>query len=46
MLRHKTLVGPSLRSRPFDRQKAEAAVALPCIDRLAAPGMTRCIRTG
>ena len=44
MLRYKTLIGPSLRSRTFDRQKAEAAVAVRCINRFTALGMPRSVR--
>jgi hypothetical protein len=44
MLRSKTLIGPSLRARRFDRQKVEAAVALRCINRFTALGMPRSIR--
>ncbi len=44
MLRYKTLIGPSLRSRAFDRQKVEAAVALRCINRFTAIGMPESIR--
>jgi hypothetical protein len=44
MLRYKTLIGPGLRSRAFDRQKAEAAVAVRCINRFTALGMPRSIR--
>lgn len=44
MLRYKTLIGPSLRSRTFDRQKVEAAVAVHCINRFTALGMPRSIR--
>lgn len=36
MFRYKTLIGPSLRSRSFDRQKVEAAVAVRCINRFTA----------
>jgi hypothetical protein len=36
---YKTLIGPSLRSRTFDRQKVEAAVAVRCINRFTALGM-------
>lgn len=46
MLRYKTLIGPSLRSRAFERQKAEAAVAVRCINRFTALGMPRSIRIG
>jgi IS5 family transposase len=46
MLRYKTLIGPSLRSRAFDRQQAEAAVAVRCINRFTALGMPRSIRIG
>ncbi len=44
MLRYKTLIGPSLRSRTFDRQKVEAAVAVRCINRFTALGMPRSMR--
>jgi hypothetical protein len=44
MLRYKTLIGPSLRSRAFDRQKTEAAVAVRCINRFTALGMPQSIR--
>jgi IS5 family transposase len=44
MLRYKTLIGPGLRSRTFDRQKVEAAVAVRCINRFTALGMPRSIR--
>lgn len=46
MLRYKTLISPSLRSRTFDRQKVEAAVAVRCINRFTALGMPRSIRIG
>ena len=44
MLRYKTLIGPSLRSRTFDRQKVEAAVGVRCINRFTALGMPKSIR--
>jgi hypothetical protein len=44
MFRYKTLIGPGLRSRTFDRQKAEAAVAVRCINRFTALGMPRSVR--
>lgn len=44
MFRYKTLIGPSLRSRSFDRQKVEAAVAVRCINRFTALGMPRSVR--
>jgi IS5 family transposase len=44
MLRYKTLIGPSLRSRAFDRQKVEAAVAVRCLNRLTALGMPPSLR--
>ena len=44
MLRYKTLIGPSLRSRIFDRQKVEAAVAVRCINRFTALGMPKSVR--
>ena len=46
MLRYKTLIGPSLRSRTFDRQKVEATVAVRCLDRFTALGMPRSIHIG
>lgn len=46
MLRYKTLIGPSLRSRTFDRQKVEAAVAVRCINRFTALGMPKSIQIG
>lgn len=46
MLRYKALIGPSLRSRAFDRQKVEAAVAVHCLNRFTALGMPRSIRIG
>lgn len=44
MLRYKTLIGPSLRSRSFDRQQVEAAVAVRCINRFTVLGMPKSIR--
>ncbi len=44
MFRYKTLIGPSLRSRTFERQKVEAAVAVRCINRFTALGMPETIR--
>lgn len=44
MFRYKTLIGPSLRARSFDRQKTEAAVAVRCINRFTALGMPRSVR--
>jgi hypothetical protein len=44
MCRYKTLIGPSLKARTFDNQKAEAAVAVYCINRFTALGMPRSIR--
>jgi hypothetical protein len=44
MLRYKTLIGTSLRSRTFDRQKVEAAVAVSCINRFTSLGMPRSVR--
>ena len=41
---YKTLIGPSLRSRIFGRQKVEAAVAVRCTNRFTALGMPRSIR--
>jgi IS5 family transposase len=44
MFRYKTLIGSGLRSRTLDRQKAEAAVAVRCINRFTALGMPRSVR--
>jgi hypothetical protein len=44
MFRYKTLIGPGLAARTFDRQKAEAAVAVHCINRFTALGMPRSLR--
>ena len=44
MYRYKTLIGPSLRSRAFDRQKTEAAVAVHCLNRFTALGMPQSVR--
>jgi IS5 family transposase len=44
MCRYKTLIGPGLRSRSFDRQKTEAAVAVHCINRFTALGMPESVR--
>ncbi len=44
MFRYKTLIGPGLRSRTFERQKVEAAVAVRCINRYIALGMPETIR--
>jgi len=44
MLRYKALIGPSLRSRTFDCQKVEAAVAVRCINRFTDLGMPRSVR--
>ena len=46
MLRYKTLIGPSLRSRAFDRQHVEVDVAVRCINRFTALGMPQSIRIG
>jgi hypothetical protein len=46
MLRYKTLIGPSLRSRAFDRQQVEVDVAVRCINRFTALGMPQSIRIG
>ena len=45
MFRYKTLIGPSLAARTFDNQKAEAAVAVHCINRFTALGMPRSVRS-
>jgi hypothetical protein len=44
MLRYKMLIGPSLRSRSFDRQQVEADVAVRCINHFTALGMPKGFR--
>jgi hypothetical protein len=44
MSRYKTIIGPGLNARTLDNQKAEAAVAVRCINRLTALGMPRSLR--
>lgn len=44
MFRYKTLIGQSLKSRTFDRQTVEAAVAARCINRFTTLGLPRSIR--
>ncbi|CAM5595993.1 IS5 family transposase ISBam3 [Aquamicrobium terrae] len=39
MGRYKTIIGPGLKARTFDRQQVEAAVAVRCINRFTALGM-------
>lgn len=41
MFRYKTLIGASLKARTLDNQKAEAAVAVRCINRFTALGMPK-----
>lgn len=44
MGRYKTIIGPALKPRSFANQKAEAAVAVRCINRFTALGMPVSIR--
>jgi Transposase DDE domain len=46
MFRYKTLIGPGLNSRTFDNQKAEAAIAVRCINRFTALGMPASVKIG
>lgn len=46
MCRYKTLIGPALNSRTFDNQKAEAAIAVRCINRVTALGMPVSVKIG
>ena len=42
--RSKTLIGPDLKARTLDNQKAEAAIAVGCVNRFTALGMPRSLR--
>lgn len=42
--RYKTLIGPGLKARTLDNQKAEAAIAVRCINRFTALGMPHSLR--
>lgn len=44
MSRYKTIIGPSLKARTFANQKAEAAIAVRCINRMTALGMPISLR--
>lgn len=44
MLRYKTIIGPALKARSLQNQKAEAAVAVRCINRFTALGMPISLR--
>jgi len=44
MSRYKTIIGPGLKTRTLDNQKAEAAVAVRCVNRLTALGMPKSFR--
>jgi len=44
MCRYKTIIGPGLKARTLDNQKAEAAVGVRCLNRFTALGMPRSIR--
>ena len=44
MCRYKTIIGPGLKARTLETQKAEAAVAVRCLNRFTALGMPRSIR--
>lgn len=39
MGRYKTIIGPGLKARTFDRQQVEAALAVRCINRFTSLGM-------
>jgi hypothetical protein len=42
--RYKTIIGPGLKARTFDNQKAEAAMVVRCLNRFTALGMPRTLR--
>lgn len=42
--RYKTIIGPGLKARTFDNQKAEAAIGVRCLNSFTALGMPRSIR--
>jgi IS5 family transposase len=44
MSRYKTIIGPGLKARTLDNQKAEAAVAVRCVNRFTALGMPKSLR--
>lgn len=44
MGRYKTIIGPTLKARTFDNQKAEAAIGARCLNRFTALGMPHSIR--
>ena len=44
MCRYKTIIGPGLRARTVDNQKAEAAIGVRCLNRFTALGMPRSFR--
>ena len=44
MGRYKTIIGPSLRARTLDNQKAEAAIGARCLNRFTAIGMPHSVR--
>lgn len=44
--RYKTIIGPGLKARTLDNQKAEAAIGVHCLNRFTALGMPRSIRIG
>jgi hypothetical protein len=41
---YKTIIGPGLKARTLDNQKAEAAVAVRCVNRFTALGMPKSLR--
>ena len=44
MCRYKTIIGPGLKARTLETQKAEAAVAVRCLNRFTALGMPKSLR--
>jgi hypothetical protein len=42
--RYKTIIGPGLKARTLDNQKAEAAIGVRCLNRFTALGMPRTLR--
>ena len=44
MYRYKTIIGPGLKARTLENQKAEAAIAVRCLNRYTALGMPHSLR--
>jgi hypothetical protein len=44
MCRYKTIIGPGLKARTLENQKAEAAIAVRCLNRYTALGMPHSLR--